>query len=186
MNNSTLSIGASLPQFGELPDVSGKSYSSAGLSDANVLVIVFSCNHCPYVQAYEDRMIAFQQEYADRGVRLVAINSNETSNYPEDNFDEMVKRARLKEFNFLYLRDDDQSAAEAFRATHTPEFFVFAPPDGSRRAVLQYHGNMDDDYHDASAVRERYLQDAVDAILAGTSVAKPETHSIGCTIKWKR
>ncbi|MGB6121112.1 MAG: redoxin domain-containing protein [Bacteroidota bacterium] len=114
MNHEGLSIGSPLPRFGELPDVSGKSYSSKDFAEAKALVIVFSCNHCPYVQAYEERMIALQQDYADKGVRLVAINANETLHHPEDNFDEMVKRAEAKGFNFPYLRDEDQSTAAAF------------------------------------------------------------------------
>ncbi|MGB6031291.1 MAG: thioredoxin family protein [Bacteroidota bacterium] len=186
MNHEGLSIGSPLPRFGELPDVSGKSYSSKDFAEAKALVIVFSCNHCPYVQAYEERMIALQQDYADKGVRLVAINANETLHHPEDNFDEMVKRAEAKGFNFPYLRDEDQSTAAAFGATHTPEFFVFAVLPGGSEQLLQYHGKMDDSYQDASGVRERYILDAVEAILEDRRVARPETHSIGCTIKWKR
>jgi len=186
MNHQGLAIGAPLPQFGDLPDVSGKSYSSKDFAEAKVLVIVFSCNHCPYVQAYEERMIALQRDYAKKGVRLIAINANETLHHPEDNFDEMVKRAEARGFNFPYLRDEDQSTAEAFGATHTPEFFVFSALPGEREQLLRYHGKMDDNYQDASAVREQYLLDAVEAILGGRDVPRLETHSIGCTIKWKR
>jgi len=159
--------------------VDGKTYSLHDFSGAKILVVVFSCNHCPYVQAYEDRMIAFESEYGPRGVHLVAINSNETKNYPEDAFEEMVKRANGKKFNFPYLRDDDQSVAEAFGATHTPEFFVL---DSERR--VRYHGKMDDNYQNPSGVKRRYVQEAVDALLGGMPVTEPETHSIGCTIKW--
>jgi len=184
MTAQQLNIGSAPPSFHNLPGVDGKRYSLDGFRNAKVLVIVFSCNHCPYVQAYEDRMIAFQREYGAKGVQLVAINSNETQNYPEDNFDEMVIRAKSKGFNFPYLRDEDQRIAEAFGATHTPEFFVF---DGERTSgrQLRYHGKMDDNYRDPSAVKRRYLQEAVDAILAGKSVTEPETHSIGCTINWQ-
>lgn len=180
MQSDTFTIGSVAPSFENLPGVDGKTYSLQDFSGANVLVVVFSCNHCPYVQAYEDRMIAFENEYGPRNVHLVAINSNETSNYPEDNFDEMVKRARGKRFNFPYLRDDDQRVAEAFGATHTPEFFVF---DAERR--LRYHGKMDDNYQNPSAVKRRYLKEAVDALLGSKAVVEPETHSIGCTIKWR-
>jgi thiol-disulfide isomerase/thioredoxin len=180
----TLSIGAVAPAFKNLPGVDGKNYSLEDFSNSKILVVVFSCNHCPYVKAYEDRMIAFQTDYAPRSVQLVAINSNETRNYPDDNFDEMVKRARVKRFNFPYLRDEDQTVADVFGATHTPEFFVFNDSAGAERR-LAYHGKMDDDYQDPTAIKRRYLCEAVDAILAGQSVAEPETHSIGCTIKWK-
>jgi hypothetical protein len=114
----------------------------------------------------------------------VAINSNETKNYPEDNFDEMIRRANAEGFNFPYLRDEDQAAASAYGATHTPEFFVFAA-SGSGAHTLCYHGKMDDNYQQPAAVKRRFLIEAVDAILAGKPVAEAETHSIGCTIKWK-
>ena len=182
----TLSIGAPLPEFKDLPDVAGGQMSASDVSSARVLVVVFSCNHCPYVQAYEDRMIALQREYGPKGVRLVAINSNETEHYPEDSVEEMKKRAREKGFPFPYLRDDDQSVAEAFGATHTPEFFVFGAAPGHARLSLRYHGKMDDNYQNPGAVKRHYVREAVDAILAGPDPEETETHSIGCTIKWKR
>jgi thiol-disulfide isomerase/thioredoxin len=184
MTDQFLPIGATIPDFSGLRGTDGKTYSLDSFSAAKVLVIVFSCNHCPYVQAYEDRMIAFQKKYGSKGVQLVAVNANEIRNYPEDNFDEMVKRATQKGFNFPYLRDENQDAATAFGATHTPEFFVCdTDTDGKRR--LRYHGKMDDNYQSPAKVTRRYLNDAVDAILAGEPVSEPQTHSIGCTIKWK-
>lgn len=180
MATDKLKIGSQLPGFGNLPATDGKKYSSDQFTDNKGLVIVFACNHCPYVQAYEDRMIDFQRKYGPKGIQLISINSNETKNYPEDNFDEMVKRARQRGFNFPYLRDDDQSVAQAFGATHTPEFFVF-----DIKGHLRYHGKMDDNHKDPSGVTAPYLQDAADAILAGEEIKVPETYSIGCTIKWK-
>jgi len=180
MKDTTLHIDDPMPGFTNLHGVDGKKYSSSDFHDKNILVIVFSCNHCPYVQAYEDRMIALQRDYAAKGVQLVAINSNEIKNYPEDNFDEMVKRAKKKGLNFPYLRDDDQSVAETFGATHTPQFFVF-----NRQRKLSYAGKMDDNWQNPQAVKENYLRDALDALLAGQEVKVPETYSIGCTIKWK-
>lgn len=180
MKEVKLNIGDILPAFNKLPGVDGKNYNIDDFTNKKVLVIVFSCNHCPYVKAYEQRMIAFQRDYAEKGVQLIAINSNETVNYPEDNFEEMVKNAKMKNFNFIYLRDEDQSVADAFGATHTPEFFVF---DEKRR--LRYHGKMDDNWQNPEAVKENYLRDAVDAILSENEVKVPETFSIGCTIKWK-
>lgn len=179
MATEQLAIGSKAPLFKELAGVDGKKYSLTDFDNRPVLVLAFTCNHCPYVQAYEDRMIAFQRDYGPRDLQLVCVNSNETVNYPEDNFDEMVKRSKKKGFNFHYLRDDDQSVATAYGATHTPEFFVF---DKERK--LRYHGKMDDNYQNPGAVKENYLRDAVDAILAGKEVKEVETHSIGCTIKW--
>ncbi|MEW6510140.1 MAG: thioredoxin family protein [Bacteroidota bacterium] len=168
-----------MPPFRNLPGVDGKSYSSGDFKD-KALVIVFSCNHCPYVQAYEDRMIAMHREYHPRGVALVAINSNEEKNYPEDSFDNMIKRAAQKGFPFPYVRDEDQKVADAFGATHTPQFFVF---DAARK--LRYSGKMDDNWKEPDRVNKTYLRDALEAVVAGKEVATPETFSIGCTIKWK-
>jgi peroxiredoxin len=180
MDTKELKIGSNAPSFSNLPGTDGKNYSLSSFADKKVTVVVFSCNHCPYVQAYEDRIIGFQTDYAAKGVQIVAINSNETAHYPEDNFDEMVKRAKAKKFNFPYLRDEDQSVANAYGATHTPEFFVF---DEKRK--LRYRGKFDDNYQKPSDVKVPYLRNAVDALLAGKEVAEPETYSIGCTIKWK-
>lgn len=180
MQNSPLSIGSQAPSF-TLPGVDGEDHSLEDFDDKDVVVVVFSCNHCPTVKAYEDRMIEFQRDYGDQGVLLVAINSNDTTNYPTDSFEHMVERAETKGFNFPYLRDKDQSVATAYGATHTPEFFMF---DGDRK--LPYHGRMDDNRDEPQKVEERYLRDAVDAILAGRDVETPETYSVGCTIKWSQ
>lgn len=180
MATDTLNIGSHVPDFGTLAGTDGKKYSLKDFAGHKCLVVVFSCNHCPYVQAYEDRMITFQREFAPKGVQLVAINSNETVNYPEDNFEEMVKRAQRQGFNFPYLRDEDQSVATVFGATHTPEFFLF-----DQQRTLRYHGKMDDNYQNPGAVKVHFLRDAVDAVLAGKEVKEKETYSIGCTIKWK-
>jgi peroxiredoxin len=179
MAQTKLKLNDTLPSFGKLPGTDGKSYSPSDFAEKDILVVVFSCNHCPYVQAYEKRMIGLQGEYAARGVQVIAINSNETKNYPEDRFEKMVQRSKEKGFNFPYLRDEDQSVAEAFGATHTPQFFVF---DRSRK--LRYAGKMDDNWEHPGAVKENYLRDAVDALLRGEKVPVPETFSIGCTIKW--
>ena len=183
MTTQSLVIGSPMPSFGGLPGTDGKVYSSNDFADRKAVVVVFSCNHCPYVQAYENRMIAFQNEYSPKGVQLIAINSNEIVNYPDDNFEEMVRRARARGFNFPYLRDEDQTVAESFGATHTPQFFVFAGEPANRR--LHYSGKMDDNYQDPAAVKRQYLREAVDAVLGGKPVPEPETHSIGCTIKWR-
>lgn len=190
MGTEKLKIGDAMPSFKSLPATDGMKYSNSNFSDKKILVVVFSCNHCPYVKAYEERMIAFQKEYFAKSVQLIAINSNETVNYPQDNFDEMVKNAKQKNFNFVYLRDDEQSVADVFGATHTPEFFVFSARGGSafggdEKRNLRYHGKMDDNWQNPDAVKEKYLQDAVDSILAGKEVPVTETFSIGCTIKWR-
>ena len=179
MHTQTLQIGSRLPEFEHLPCVNGKTYSSADFTN-QVLIIVFSCNHCPYVQAYEDRMMKLQNDYRARDVQLVAINSNDEKNYPDDNFDKMKERAAQRKFNFPYLRDEDQSVADSFGATHTPQFFVF---DKERK--LRYSGKLDDNWKEPGQVKGKYVRYAIDAILDGKEVKIQETYSIGCTIKWK-
>lgn len=164
-----------------LKGVDGKTYALADFRKAPALVIVFSCNHCPYVKAYEPRLIDIQADYAPKGVQVAAVNSNDDVNYPEDNFPEMIRRAKEQGFNFLYLRDDTQKTARAYGATHTPHLFVF---DRDRR--LAYTGKIDDNWERPESVTKRYLRDALDDLLAGKSPRIAETHAIGCTIKWKR
>src|SRR5579872_6044840 len=119
-----MKLGDPAPGF-SLKGVDGKTHSLTDFSGANALIVVFSCNHCPYVQAYEDRMIAVQKDYRSKAVRLIAINSNDPVGYPEDSFDRMVERAQKRGFNFPYLCDETQSVARAYGATHTPHLFVF-------------------------------------------------------------
>jgi hypothetical protein len=143
--------------------------------------VIFSCNHCPYVQAYEDRLVLLQRDYADRGVQFVAINSNDELAYPEDNLSNMTARAQAKGFNFPYLRDASQHAAAAYGATHTPQLFVF---DRARR--LAYTGKIDDNWQDAQRVSRHFLRETLEALLRGETPATATTHAIGCTIKWAR
>ncbi len=174
-----LKIGDSAPGF-ELPGVDGKNYSLKGLADKKALIVIFSCNHCPYVQAYEDRIMEVQKDYGAKGVQVVAINSNEDLNHPDDSFENMVKRAKEKKFNFLYLRDESQGAAKAYGATHTPHIFLF---DGDRK--LSYTGKIDDNWQEPGKVSRHYLREALDAVLAGAPIKESTTFAIGCTIKWK-
>ena len=178
MSTLPLRPGDRLPPFGPLLGVDGNDHRSSDFRRP-LLVVVFSCNHCPYVQAYEERMIALQRDYA-ASLDLVAINSNDETNYPDDSYAAMVERHRARAMNYVYLRDASQTAAAAFGATHTPQFFVF---DEAR--VLRYSGKLDDNWKEPDAVKERYVRDAVDMILAGRPVTLAETFSIGCTIKWK-
>lgn len=175
-----LAIGAPAPDF-SLPGVDGGSYSLASFKDKPVVIVMFTCNHCPYVQAYEDRLIAIQRDYAGRGVALVAINANDLTLHPEDDFPRMVERARAKRYNFPYLRDETQQTAEAYGALYTPEVFLL---DSDRR--LRYTGGIDDNWRDAAAVKRPLLRQALDAVLARRPVEQPETYAMGCTIKWAK
>ncbi|MDA4125577.1 MAG: thioredoxin family protein [Thaumarchaeota archaeon] len=174
---STLGLGARAPDF-DLLGVDGERYSLATFEGKPVLVVIFSCNHCPYVKAYEDRMVSIQQDYEGKGVQLVAINSNDEKAYPEDSFPEMVKRAKQKEFNFAYLRDESQKVVEAYGGVCTPHVFAF---DADR--ALRYRGRIDDS-RDASKVSSHDLRNALDDLLQGREVRVPDTRPFGCSIKW--
>jgi peroxiredoxin len=165
----------------ELPGVDGRTHTLAEYSDKAAVAVVFSCNHCPYVQAWEDRMIQIQKDYADRGFQLLAINSNDPVQYPTDSFPAMKERAAHKGFNFPYLFDESQQVAEQYGAERTPEVFLF-----DQGGSLRYHGAIDDNYDDPSAVSENYLRDALDAVLEDRTPATLSTPAVGCTIKWKR
>ena len=173
-----LELGAKAPVFKDLHGADGKSYSLASFDDKPVLVIIFSCNHCPYSQAYEDRIVWTQRDYAGRGVQLVAINANDDKTYPEDGYPEMVKRAKQKGFNFPYIRDPDQKVAEAYGAVCTPHVFAF---DKERK--LRYRGRIDDS-RDPSAVKSHDLRNALDEMLTGREPTVADTRPFGCSIKW--
>jgi peroxiredoxin len=174
----TLALGSTAPAF-DLPGVDGERHTLDDYADAAALALVQSCNHCPYVQAWEGRMVAIQDEYGPRGFRLVAISSNDAERYPEDSFDEMRARAQREGFTFDYLYDEDQSVARSLAAERTPEVFLF---DRDRRLV--YHGAIDDS-RDDRAVSQNYLRDALDAVLSGEAPAVSETPAVGCTVKYR-
>jgi peroxiredoxin len=160
--------------------VDGKNHSFAEYSGKNALAIIFSCNHCPYVRAWEDRMVQIQADYDVKGVQLIAINANDASKYPDDSFEKMKERAREKHFNFPYLHDESQQVARAYGAERTPEVFLF-----DKAGTLRYHGVIDDNYDDPTGVKVKFLRDALDAILGGKAPITTETKPVGCTIKWK-
>lgn len=163
-----------------LPGVDDKQHALADYADKEAVAVVFSCNHCPYVRAWEDRMVQIQADYAGKGVQLIAINSNDAQKYPDDSFPQMKVRARQKGFNFPYLYDESQTIARAYGAERTPEVFLF-----DKSGVLRYHGAIDDNYDNPKAVQSHYLRDALDALLAGQAPLTDETPPVGCTIKWK-
>ena len=175
----TLELGQPAPDFA-LPGVGGKTTALADLADAKLLVVAFTCNHCPYVIGSEDRLNALFADYAPKGVALVCINSNETENHPTDSFDDMVVRAKEKAFAFPYLRDESQDVALAYGALRTPHFYLF---DAERK--LRYTGRMDDNPMTAGEETTHELRDALDDLLAGREVAVPLTNPIGCNVKWK-
>ena len=179
MHSNGMPLGTSAPPF-SLPGVDGETRSLDSFSDAELLVVVFTCNHCPYAIACEDRLIAIQRDYAGKGVQLVAINPNDAVNYPDDSFDKMKVRAAEKSFNFPYLRDESQEVARAYDAACTPDVFVF-----DRDRKLLYNGRIDDNWQQPDRVTRNELREVLDAALEGRGVDFEHTPSMGCSIKWK-
>ena len=175
----TLETDQQAPDF-DLPGVNGKNYSLSDFQQARVLIVVFSCNHCPYVVGSEDRMNALYADYKPKSVEMIAVNSNETDNHPTDSFEHMVRRAEEKGFQFPYVSDESQEVAKAYGALRTPHFYVF---DAQRK--LRYTGRMDDNPRDAGEETTHELRDALDALLAGNDPPVPVTNPIGCNVKWK-
>jgi peroxiredoxin len=177
---ANLLSGDSLIDF-TLPATDGNTYNASQiLSNAKALIVTFTCNHCPYAQAWEDRLNQIVHDYDAQGVHMLAINSNDVSRYPADNMENMAKRAVEKKFVFPYLFDESQVVAHSYGAERTPELFIF-DSDGK----LRYHGAPDDNYEDEHSVKHQYAREALNAIIADREVTVPETKPVGCTIKWK-
>lgn len=168
----------------KLKNVDGKMVSMADYKKAKGFVVIFSCNHCPYVVAYEDRMVAIDKKYRALGFPVIAINSNDAVAYPADSFENMVKRSQEKAFTFPYVFDETQEIAKAYGATKTPHVYLLAK-DG-KNLVVKYIGAIDDNHQDEAAVKAPYLANAIDELLAGKAVTTAETKAIGCSIKFKK
>lgn len=175
----TLKIGATAPDFA-LPATDGKTYSLNNFSSADVLVIFFTCNHCPYVIGSDEVTRATADKFVNQNVRFVGINSNSENTYREDDFPHMVERMGQYKFPWIYLRDESQEIALAYGALKTPHFFVF---DKERKLV--YTGRGVDSPRDASRITVNDLERALDEHLAGRHISVPLTNPIGCTIKWE-
>lgn len=173
-----LELGAVCPPF-DLPGTDDKNHALGEFS-ADLLVVVVSCNHCPYVIAYEPRLVALAKRYQQNGVAFVAVNANDATRYPDDGMEPMKHRARERGFPFPYLRDDAQTFVRTLGARFTPELYVF-----DRDRKLRYHGRIDDNHRDESKVTSTDLKNALDALLAGKEPPVAETVAFGCSVKWK-
>lgn len=169
----------------KLMNIDGKHYSLADINDAEGYIVIFTCNHCPYAIAYEDRIIDIHNEYASKGYPVVAINPNDSTVAPGDSWSKMKVRAEEKGFPFLYLLDEKQEVFPQYGATRTPHVYLLKKEDGGKLRVA-YIGTIDDNYKDASAVEKTYLEDALDAVIAGSEPPVTYTRAIGCTIKVKK
>jgi peroxiredoxin len=168
----------------KLKNVDGKMVSMTDFPDAKGFVVIFSCNHCPYVIAYEDRMIELHNEYASKGYPVIAINPNDPVAQPQDSYEMMIKRSKEKNFPFVYLFDEGQKVYPVYGATRTPHVYLLNKK--GKDLIVEYIGTIDNNYKDATAVTETYLADAIDALLANKKPAVTETKAIGCTIKAKK
>jgi len=158
----------------------GKDYSIASVAGKKGTLVVFTCNHCPWAKAWESRIVALGNEFTKKGVGVITINSNDPSEYAEDDFANMQEKAKADKMAYPYVVDATSNVARAFGASHTPEAFIF---DAKGRLV--YHGGVDDNARDESAVKSPWLKDAVDAVAAGHKVAVAETKALGCGIKMR-
>ena len=181
MAKGPIAIGSTAPMAdAKLKNVDGNMLSIADAKGAKGTLVLFSCNHCPFVIAWEDRIVALGNAAQTAGVGVIQINSNDPSAHAEDGFDEMVTRAKEKGMKFPYVVDGTSGIAKAFGATRTPEAFLF---DASGKLV--YHGTIDDNAQDADKVKETYLKNAIEAVSSGKTPSVKETKAIGCGIKFR-
>lgn len=179
-DGTNIALGTPCPDF-DLPAMDGRRYRLGDFKDKKVLVMMFICNHCPYVKAVEDRILRLVPEYEGKNVQFVGICSNDPTDYPEDSFENLQKNWQQKNFGFPYLHDLEQDVAKNFKAVCTPEFFVY----GSERK-LAYHGRLDDNWKEPQAVKRRELKEAIDLLLADKAIEFKQTPSMGCSIKWRK
>jgi peroxiredoxin len=166
-----------------LKNVNGKMVSLANYPDAKGFIVVFTCNHCPYAKAYEQRIMDLDKNWKPKGYPVIAISANDPVSVPDDSYDNMVKRAKEKDYTFPYLFDESQSVAKTFGAMRTPQVYVLQKTE--KGLEVRYIGAIDDNTEDPSQVQHHYVDDAVNALLKGTPVPVTETKAVGCTIKWK-
>ncbi|WP_138433152.1 thioredoxin family protein [Winogradskyella algicola] len=164
-----------------LENIDGKMVSLSDFKDAKGFIVVFTCNTCPYAVAYEDRVEALNKKYASKGYPVIAIMPNNTDVKPGDNMEAMKARAKAKGFTFPYLMDKGQKIYPQYGATKTPHVYLLEKT--KKGNIVKYIGAIDDNYKDASAVKTKYVENAVDALLQGKEIEVKETRAIGCTIK---
>ncbi|GAB2604592.1 thioredoxin family protein [Spirosoma areae] len=181
-NAGRYNLGDAVADF-RLKSVDGRQVSLTDYRAQKGLVVAFMSNHCPFAKAYESRLIALDQKYASQGYPVLAIMPNDPTAYEDDSFENMKTRARDKSYPFTYVLDEMQTVARAFGATRTPEVYVLKQTGG--QFILEYAGTIDDNPQNNTGVQRRYVEEAVNSLLAGRPVQSPFTKPIGCAIKWK-
>lgn len=164
-----------------LKNVDGKMVSLKNYKDAKGFIVIFTCNHCPFAKAYEDRIIALDKKYKKLGYPVIAINPNNPEVQPDDSFELMIERAKEKRFTFPYLFDEGQKIYPQYGATKTPHVYILQKT--SKGNVVKYIGAIDDNHSDEEAVKVKYVENAVDALLGGKEIEVKSTKAIGCSIK---
>ncbi len=167
-----------------LMNVDGKMISMSDYPDAKGFILMFSCNHCPYSVAYEDRKIALDKKFAPMGYPVIVINPNDSTIVPADSFSNMRIRAEQKQFPYPYLLDADQTVFQEYGATRTPHVFLLNREDGD--LIVRYIGAIDNNHEDADAATERYVESAIQNLMEGNQPDPATTRAIGCTIKIKK
>lgn len=175
-------VGDTVADF-KLKNVNGKMVSLSDYTSSKGVIVIFDCNTCPYSKAYNQRILELNKNYASKGFPVVAIQPNDPAISPGDSFDEMVKQAERKKYDFPYLLDETQSVSRAFGATNTPHVFLLKNNGG--KFSVAYIGAIDDAPRDAAGVSKKYVEEAINAILSSKEVPSTKTKAIGCTIKWK-
>jgi peroxiredoxin len=178
---ASLALGGSIPMADtKMKNIDGKEMSIADVKGAKGTLVVFTCNACPWAQAWEDRIVALGNEYQKQGIGVIAVNANDPAKAAEDGYDGMQKRAKKKNFGFPYVVDATSGVAKAFGASRTPEAFLF-----DAKGALVYHGTIDDNAQEPGKVTATYLKDALVAVANGQGVTVKETKAMGCGIKFR-
>jgi peroxiredoxin len=167
-----------------LKNIDGKMVSLADYKDAKGVIVIFTCNHCPYSKLYEDRIIEINNKYAAKGFPVVAINPNDPNEQPEDSFAEMQKRAKEKGFTFPYIVDETQEITKTYGATRTPHVYLLEKK--GKDHVVAYIGAIDNNHKSAADADKKFLEDALNEMIAGKKVSNNYTKAVGCTIKWAK
>lgn len=180
--SSASTIGAKAPAF-SLPGVDGETYSLDSFKDCKTLLVIFMCNHCPYVIAVQDRINDLAKKYKSQGLAVIGINSNNPDKYPEDSFDAMQVRAKEKGYAFAYVQDLSQKVAKDYDAVCTPDPYLYENVEG--QFLLCYRGRIDDSWKDPAKVTQPDLALAIESVLQNRQPSSNQTPSMGCSIKWK-
>ena len=176
-------IGDTVRDF-SLKNVDGKMVSMKDMKNAQGFIIVFTCNHCPFSKAYEQRLVELDKKYSTKNYPVIAINPNDVNIAPDDSYDNMIKNAAEKGFTFPYLYDESQEIASSYGATRTPHVYILQKKDN--KFIVKYIGAIDNNTEEADKADKKYVEEAVDALISQKVVPTPETKAIGCTIKWRK